>query len=95
MIPLDVDDRLRAAYERYELAQQFGDREELVTARRALCIALMATGWEAPEQVREQIRRDEQTLRRLREYDTIDLTESPGGPSRSWDEPAEIHRISA
>ena len=82
----DPSQRLASAYERFEIAREFGDREEQVTTRRALCLALKATGWDAPEPVREQMHRDEQTLRRLREYDTIDLTDSPGGPSRRWDE---------
>ena len=81
--------QLRAAYDRYEHAQGHGDREELVTARRGLCLALMQTGWQAPAAVLEQMERDEQTLRRLREYDVIDLTDAPGGPSRRWDELAQ------
>lgn len=71
------DVALRSAYARYEAAQETGDREELVTARLALCSALVATGWEAPEAVQEQMHRDEKTLRRLRDVDsTIDLTAS-------------------
>lgn len=71
------DDALRTAYERYEAAQGKADREELVIARLALCKSLVATGWEAPEAVLEQVQRDEKTLRRLRDVDsTIDLTVS-------------------
>jgi hypothetical protein len=94
VLALDPTDRLRSAYDRYALAQQHGDREEIVTARRALCLALTAAGWEAPDPVREQISRDAQILRRLREYDTIDLTDSPGGPSHDWDELVDL-RVSA
>ena len=68
-------DVLKAAYERYEVALAEADREELVTARLALCAALVGTGWSAPEAVQEQMRRDEKTLRRLRDVDTIDLTD--------------------
>lgn len=70
-----TDLALRAAYARYEAASERADREELVTARLSLCSALVATGWDAPEPVQEQMQRDEKTLRRLREVDsTIDLT---------------------
>ncbi|MCW2680840.1 MAG: hypothetical protein JWM62_2241 [Frankiales bacterium] len=65
---------LQAAYARFEAAQGKIDREELVVSRLALCLALIETGWTAPEAVQEQMRRDEKTLRRLRETDTIDLT---------------------
>ena len=70
------DDLLKAAYARYEAAQERTDREELVTARLALCAALVGTGWSPPEAVQEQVRRDEKTLRRLRDVDTIDLTDA-------------------
>lgn len=65
-----VSQTLRAAYERYQAAEGGRDREELVTSRLALCLALMETGWTPPEQVREQMRRDEKTLRRLRDSDS-------------------------
>lgn len=64
---------LRAAYTRYEAAQA-ADRETRTAARLALCLALMHTGWAAPAAVREQMQRDQKTLRRLRDIDTIDLT---------------------
>lgn len=66
--------QLEAAYARYETAQGKADREELVVARLALCAALLETGWTEPELVREQRRRDEKTLRQLREVDMTDLT---------------------
>lgn len=69
-----VDDALRVAYARYEAAVEGVGREELVTARLALCVALVDTGWTPPEAVQEQMRRDEKTLRRLRDVDTVDLT---------------------
>ena len=66
---------LKEAYARYEAAQEVADREELVTARLSLCLALMDTGWSPPEAVQEQMHRDEKTLRRLRDVDAIDLTD--------------------
>jgi hypothetical protein len=74
------DRALRDAYARYETAQEGTDRQELVTARLALCAELLATGWEAPEAVREQMVRDEKTLRRLRDSSEDVL----GLPSQRW-----------
>lgn len=76
----DVTEGLQAAFLRYEAAQGRPDREELVIARLALCVALLETGWTAPEAVQEQMRRDEKTLRRLRDVDMIDLTATLGRP---------------
>lgn len=83
MPPTPAPDRaLRDAYARYEAAQEGRNRQELVTARLALCAELIATGWEAPEAVREQMQRDEKTLRRLRESDgTEDVL---GLPAQRW-----------
>lgn len=77
---------LRAAYERYEAAQGKHDRQELVSARLALCVTLLDTGWTPPETVREQMRRDEKTLRRLRDTDTVDLTDVLDLPVPRWRE---------
>lgn len=77
---------LRRAYARYDAAQQGHDRQELVTSRLALCLALMETGWVAPEPVREQMHRDEKTLRRLRDADTIDLSDVLDLPAQRWRE---------
>jgi hypothetical protein len=74
------DRALREAYARYEAAQEGTNRQELVTTRLALCVELIATGWEAPEPVREQMQRDEKTLRRLKDSSDDVL----GLPDQRW-----------
>lgn len=70
-------DRSSAALEdvftRYEEAQSARDRQEQLTARLALCVALIDSGWEPPTAVREQMDRDERALRRLRYTEVVDL----------------------
>ncbi len=73
---------LRAAHERYEAALGGHDRHELATARLALCVTLLETGWTAPAAVQEQMRRDERTLRRRREDGPLDLTAVLGAPAQ-------------
>jgi hypothetical protein len=79
-------DDLTHAYARFEAAQERHDRQELVTARLALCLALLETGWSAPDSVKEQMRRDEKTLRRLRDSDQDDLTIVLDLPAQRWRE---------
>jgi hypothetical protein len=74
------DRALREAYARYEAAQEGRDRKEVVTARLNLCLELIATGWQAPEPVREQMQRDEKTLRRLKDSSDDVL----GLPAQRW-----------
>lgn len=59
--------RLDAAYTRYERAVVDGDRGEVTAARLSLCRVLEASGWTVPPDVRDQMKRDERTLRALAE----------------------------
>ena len=77
---------LTRAYERYDAAQVRADRQELVTSRLALCLALLETGWTAPDSVQEQMRRDEKTLRRLRDADGDDVSDVLDLPALRWRE---------
>ena len=66
--PREGDLLLREAYERYREvaagdAPDLLSTTELVEARIALTSALLADGWDAPVEVRERLRRDEQLLR--------------------------------
>lgn len=67
------DAALEAALERFEEAQESRDRQEQLTARLALCLALIDAGWVPPQVVRDQMDRDERALRRLRHADVVDL----------------------
>lgn len=61
------DRRLDLAYARYERALLLGDRQEVTEARLTLCRLLESTGWSVPADVRDQMTRDERTLRALAE----------------------------
>ena len=82
----DTENRLRQAYERYDAALPHGDRQELVTSRLALCLALLESGWLPPDAVQEQITRDEKTLRRLHDADPVHTIDLSTGPDEPWRE---------
>ena len=89
MPPTDTapaDQALRLAYARYTAALPAGDRRELVTSRLALCLALLETGWCAPDAVQEQMRRDEKTLRRLNDVEEQHTLDLLGAPTQPWHE---------
>jgi hypothetical protein len=64
------DSLLRAAYDRYRAVAGSTAPDTICTrdvaeARATLTQLLLADGWDAPAEVREQLRRDEQVLRRV------------------------------
>ena len=74
------EQRLAAAYDRYDAAMVRRDRYEIVEARLVLIRTLIETGWDAPTEVREQVLRDEKVLRRVAEMrsdPTADLLRPP------------------
>ena len=75
------DLRLDAAYDRYERALVQGDRQEVTAARLTLCRLLESTGWSVPPDVRDQMKRDERTLRALAEEAGVPPTDLLRPPS--------------
>lgn len=69
------EQRLTAAYDRYDAAMMRRDRYEIVEARLVLIRVLVETGWDAPTEVREQVLRDEKVLRRVAEMSADPTTE--------------------
>ena len=59
--------RLDAAYSQYDAAMMRRDRAEVAAARLRLIQVLVDTGWEAPDEVRDQVLRDQKALRRAAE----------------------------
>ena len=59
--------RLDAAYSQYDAAMLRRDRAEVAAARLRLIQVLVETGWDAPEEVRDQVLRDQKVLRRAAE----------------------------
>jgi hypothetical protein len=55
IVHLAAEERLSAAFGRYEAAYGFEDRVELVAARLELCAALLACGEELPSPVLAQM----------------------------------------
>jgi hypothetical protein len=80
------DERLDAAYARYDRANAVGERKELAEARLVLCRLLEGTGWSVPSEVRDQMARDEKTLRKLAEEETQGTSDLLRPPShrQSW-----------
>lgn len=74
-------ERLAAAYARYERALAQEDPGERAAARLTLCRLLAATGWAVPEDVRDQMRRDERALRLLAEQAGTTLPDLLRAPS--------------
>lgn len=62
--------RLGAAYASYDGALLRRDLYEIAAARLHLVRVLVATGWQAPQEVRDQVLRDEKTLRRRAEVES-------------------------
>lgn len=66
--------RLDAAYSGYDAALLRRDIYEVAAARLHLIRMLLATGWDAPPEVRAQVLRDEKVLRRKAEAEADALT---------------------
>lgn len=77
--PPSPEQRLAGTYEQYERALRDGDRHEVTSARLSLCRALESSGWDVPAEVRDQMQRDERTLRALAEEASLqgDLLRPP------------------
>lgn len=77
---LEGQQRLKEAYANYQAAMMRRDRYEVAAARLQLIRMLIGTGWDAPEEVREQALRDGKVLRRLAELQadpSADLLQPP------------------
>jgi hypothetical protein len=61
-VPLALEERLLAAYARYEQVYGAGNRDEVVTARLELCEALLASGDPLPPAVLLQMQADRAEL---------------------------------
>jgi hypothetical protein len=62
IVPLAAQERLSAAFARYEAVYGSGDRNALVAARLELCLALQECGEELPAAVLAQMERDRAEL---------------------------------
>lgn len=67
--------RVEAAFTQYEAALLRRDRYEIAAARSRLLELLVATGWDAPQEVQDQLARDRKVLRRQAELDAEPLVE--------------------
>jgi hypothetical protein len=73
--------RLDVAYGGYDAALLRRDLYEIAAARLHLIRVLVATGWDAPQEVRDQVLRDEKVLRRRAEVEADPLTDLLRPPS--------------
>lgn len=63
-------ERLEPAFSRYDAAILRGDRAQTAQARLDLIRVMEETGWQAPQEVLDQVQRDIKALRRIGEIQT-------------------------
>ena len=85
--------QVREAFRAYEAAVEAGDRAEVAAARMSLCATLQSTGWVPPQEVRDQLWRDQKLVREREQERAVGLGELFRMPSHR--PPASVHREAA